>query len=349
VSTRAERATLAQIALAAGVSVSTVSKVVNGRPDVAPGTRSLVQQVLHDLSYQPRRVEGSRPPAVALLFHGPLMTYSLEILEGVLAAATDVEADVVVARVDVSAQAARRIHERAVTDWDAVIAVTTVAHELSVLSRAHVPTVVIDPVGAPQSDVVSVGSTNFAGGLTATHHLLELGHRRIAYLGGTPGAACNQARLQGFRGAMEAAGAHIGKGYTRSGNFEYNDGLIEGAALLELPQPPTAIFAANDEMALGILEAARSRGLRVPDDLSVVGFDDTEVARVASPQLTTVAQPLRRMGAVALRTALRLGAGEHIDSHHVELATELVVRGSTAAPPAELSAARTGTRPMKSA
>ena len=246
-------------------------------------------------------------------------------------------------------EAARRIHQRAVTDWDAVIAVTTVAHELSLLARAHVPTVVIDPIGSPQSDIVSVGSTNFSGGITATDHLLELGHRRIAYVGGTPGAACNQARLHGFRGAMETAGARIERGYTRSGNFEYNDGLLEGAALLDLPHPPTAIFAANDEMALGIVEAARTRGLRVPDDLSVVGFDDTEVARVASPQLTTVAQPLRRMGAVALRTALRLGSGEHIDSHHVELATELVVRGSTAAPPAELGAARTGRRRIKSA
>ena len=230
------------------------------------------------------------------------------------------------------------------TDWHAVIAVTTVAAELSVLSHAHVPTVVIDPVGAPQSDVVSVGSTNFTGGLAATHHLLELGHRRIGYVGGTPGAACNQARLQGFRGAMEAAGAPIVNGYTRSGNFEYHDGLVEGAALLDLPMPPTAIFAANDEMALGILEAARTRGLRVPDDLSIVGFDDTEIARVASPQLTTVAQPLRRMGAVALRTALRLGAGEHIDSHHVELATELIVRGSTAPPPDEARATRASKR-----
>ncbi len=269
---------------------------------------------------------------MALLFHGQLMTYSLEILEGVLAAATDVGVDVVVARTDIPGPAARRIHERAATDWQAVIAVTTVASELSVLSRARVPTVVIDPVGAPRSDVISIGSTNFSGGLEATQHLLDLGHRAIAYVGGTPGAACNQARLQGFRGAMESAGVPIRKGYTRSGTFEYDSGLIEGAALLDLAQPPTAIFAANDEMALGIVEAARTRGLRVPEDLSVVGFDNTEVARVASPQLTTVAQPLRRMGAVALRTALLLSAGERVDSHHVELATELIVRGSTTTP-----------------
>jgi LacI family transcriptional regulator len=329
VSTRTERATLAKIASATGVSVSTVSKVVNGRPDVAPITRSMVQQVLSEHSYERRRVDPSRTSGVALLFHGQLMTYSLEILEGVLAAATDVGVDVVVARTDIPGPAARRIHERAATDWQAVIAVTTVASELSVLSRAGVPTVVIDPVGSPRSDVISVGSTNFSGGLEATQHLLDLGHRAIAYVGGTPRAACNQARLQGFRGAMESAGVPIRAGYTRSGTFEYASGLVEGAALLDLPQPPTAIFAANDEMALGIIEAARTRGLRVPDDLSVVGFDNTEVARVASPQLTTVAQPLRRMGAVALRTALLLSAGERVDSHHVELATELIVRGST--------------------
>lgn len=332
---RAGRATLAQIASAAGVSVSTVSKVVNGRPDVAADTRALVQQVLDELAYEPRRVDGPRAPVVALLFHGPLMTYSLEILEGVLGAASDVDVDLVVARTDIAGLAQQRIQERAVADWQAVIAVTSAASELAALSRAGVPTVVIDPMGVPRRDVISVGSTNFAGGLTATQHLIDLGHRRIAHLGGTPGAACSQARLQGYRGAMEAAGLRVPKGFTRDGDFTYDTGLEQGAALLDASDPPTAIFAANDEMALGVLEAARTRGLRVPEDLSIVGFDDTEVARVASPQLTTVAQPLRRMGMAALRTAMRLGAGERVESHHVELATELVVRGSTA-PPAGL-------------
>lgn len=336
-SSRAERATLATIAAAAGVSVSTVSKVLNGRPDVASATRSHVQQVLHDLSYQPRRGDPPASRSIALLFHGPIVTYSLEILEGVLSEAIQADVDVVVARTDLSQEAARRIRERAGTQWQAVIAVTTAASELSALSRAHVPTVVIDPMGVPTADVISVGSTNFAGGLAATQHLLDLGHRRIAYLGGTASSSCNQARLQGYRAAMEAAGARIPKGYERDGTFEYEDGLVAGAALLELPQPPTAIFAANDEMALGVLEAARTRGVRVPFEFSIVGFDDTEVARVASPPLTTVAQPLRRMGSVALRTAMRLGAGEHVDSHHVELATQLKVRESTAPGPVELT------------
>jgi LacI family transcriptional regulator len=349
VATSSDRATLATIASAAGVSVSTVSKVVNGRRDVAASTRSHIQHVLDELAYVPRRGESPHTSRVALLFHGPLMTYSLEILEGILTAATDAGVDVVVARTDIAPhRAAQLIRERAVTDWQAVIAVTTAASELSVLSRAHVPTVVIDPIGAPQADVISVGSTNFAGGLTATQHLLDLGHRRIAYLGGTASAACNQARLQGYRGAMEAAGASVPKGYERSGEFCYEDGLVEGAALLDLPVPPTGVFSANDEMAIGILEAARARGMRVPEDLSIVGFDDTEVARVAAPPLTTVAQPLRRMGTVALRTAFRLGAGDHVDSHHVELATELIVRGSTA-PPGKLAAATNGRRRNRTA
>jgi len=104
-----------------------------------------------------------------------------------------------------------------------------------------------------------------------------------------------------------------------------------GAALLDRPPPPTAIFAAGDESALGAIQAARARGLRIPEDLSVVGFDDTDIAIMTSPQLTTVRQPLCEMGAVALRTARRLAAGEKVESRHVEPATELVIRGSTPA------------------
>ncbi len=344
-SNAAGRATLATIAAAAGVSVATVSKVVNGRPDVAPSTRSRVEHTLHEFGYEPRRGERPRADAIGLLFHGPLTTYSLEILEGVLAAANEAGVEVVIARTDIATgRSAQLIRDRSVDDWQAVIAVTTAASELSALSRAHVPTVVIDPIGTPGVDIISVGSTNFAGGLAATQHLLDLGHSRIAYVGGTPSAACNQARLQGFRGAMESARVRVPKNYVQSGHFMYEDGLVAGAALLDLPQPPTAVFAANDEMALGVLEAARTRGIRVPQELSVLGFDDTEVARVASPPLTTIAQPLRRMGSVALRTALRLGAGDHVDSHHVELATDLVVRESTAHPAAATATNGHGSR-----
>jgi len=216
-----------------------------------------------------------------------------------------------------------------------VIAVTSelTTDYLDALERVKVAIVVVDPLNLPRADVTSVGSTNFAGGFEAARHLLSLGHRRIGYVGGPATAACNQARMAGFRAAAEAAGAAVDPDLLTSGRFVFENGVAGGSALLDLPEPPTAIFAGSDEMALGVIEAARERDLRVPKDLSVVGFDDTQLARMASPPLTTVRQPLWEMGGVALRTALRLAAGETIESHHVELATRLVVRGSTAPAP----------------
>lgn len=331
------RATLATVADAAGVSVATVSKVLNGRRDVAPATRALVQDLLHSHDYVGRRVDPTRFPRVELIFHGDLNAYSTEILQGVVSAGTDPAVAVVVTQRPHGRQPRRPRPVVWASDLVAAgcQAVITVVNDLSpaeatALAKARVPLVVIDPVNLPDARVTSVGATNFSGALTATQHLLDLGHRRIAYLGGIAAAASNQARLQGYRGAMEAAAAPVPDGYVRTGNFIYQDGLAEGTALLALAEPPTAVFAASDEMALGVIEAARIRGLRVPEDLSVVGFDDTQLARLASPPLTTVRQPLREIGAIALQRALRLAAGEKVDSHHIELATELIVRGSTA-------------------
>lgn len=333
------RATLATVAASAGVSVATVSKVLNGRRDVAPATRALVQDLLHSHDYVGRRADPVRFPTVELLFHGDLNAYSTEIVQGVVDAGAELDVAVVVTLRPHGRRPARGrpvawASDLAAAGCQAVIAVVSelAPAEVTALARARIPLVVIDPVNLPDARVTSVGATNFLGGLAATGHLLERGHRRIAYLGGPAASACNQARLQGYRGAMEAAGAPIQDGYMRTGNFLYRGGVVEGSALLDLPEPPTAVFAGSDEMALGVLEAARVRGLRVPEDLSVVGFDDTQLARLASPPLTTVRQPLREIGAIALRRAMRLAAGEKVDSHHIELATELIVRGSTAAP-----------------
>ncbi|MEU1391057.1 MULTISPECIES: substrate-binding domain-containing protein [unclassified Nonomuraea] len=341
------RATLATVAASAGVSVATVSKVLNGRSDVAPATRSLVQSLLQQHDYvpaTPRRGEAGGPATVEVQFDDDLNAYSTEIIHGAIEAGDELETSVVVS--------IRKSHQRT-GGWArdlvaagrrALIVVTSelTGAQLGALTRARLPLVVIDPLNLPTTSVTSVGSTNFAGGLTATQHLLSLGHRRIAYIGGPPTSACNQARLHGYRAALEAAGAPEPPGYVRTAHFHYQDGLVNGASVLDLPEPPTAIFAGCDEIALGVMEAARSRGLRIPEDLSIVGFDDTQIARMASPQLTTVRQPLREMGRAALRTALRLAAGERIDSHHVELATELVVRGSTA-PAAPTEGRRPGT------
>jgi LacI family transcriptional regulator len=323
------------------VSVATVSKVLNGRDDVAPATRALVQDLLHEHDYVARRLRPAQSPTVELFFHGQLNAYHTEVLQGVVEAGAEAGVAVVVSvrprrqRSSGGKRPAAWARELAAAGRQAAIVVTSelTGADLTALSRARMPVVVVDPLNLPTARVTSVGSTNFAGGLAATQHLLDLGHRQVAYLGGPATAACNQARMHGYRGAMEAAGAPVPDAYVRTARFSYEHGIAGGAALLGLPQPPTAVFAGSDETALGVIEAARVRGLRIPVDLSVVGFDDTPVARLAAPPLTTVRQPLREMGAVAVRTALRLAAGEGVDSHHVELATELVVRQSTAPPP----------------
>ncbi|WP_188189913.1 LacI family DNA-binding transcriptional regulator [Nonomuraea sp. SYSU D8015] len=330
------RATLATVAASAGVSVATVSKVLNGRSDVAPATRSLVESLLREHDYvapPPRRADPVATDTVEVQFDGDFNAYSTEIIQGVVEAGAELGVGIVVSARKKADNPAAWARGLVAAGRRALLSVTS--HELTnqqitALARVQLPLVVLDPLNMPHARVTSIGSTNFAGGLAATQHLLSLGHRRIAYIGGPATAACNQARMHGYRAALEAEGVPVPPGYTRFGHFHYQDGLESGGAVLDLPEPPTAIFVGCDESALGVMEAARMRGLRIPEDLSIVGFDDTQIARMASPPLTTVRQPLREMGAVALRTALRLAAGEKIDSHHVELATELIVRGSTA-------------------
>ncbi|HET9138689.1 substrate-binding domain-containing protein, partial [Actinophytocola sp.] len=184
----------------------------------------------------------------------------------------------------------------------------------------------------PRDDVPSVGATTWNGGLSATRHLLELGHRRIAVITGPEYALCSRARLDGYRAALDAAGVPVDPALIRQGEFEIEDGLRHTEELLRLPDPPTAIFALNDGMAIGVYHAASLAGLRIPDDLSVVGFDDYDLDQWLVPPLTTVRQPLQEMGAAAARMALDLSEDLAPRGKRVELATELVVRGSTAPP-----------------
>jgi LacI family transcriptional regulator len=177
--------------------------------------------------------------------------------------------------------------------------------------------------------VPAIGATNWAGGLAATEHLTSLGHRRIGFVAGPPALLCSRARLDGYRAALDAAGIPMDEALVRPGDFYHESGFIGAGELMDLREPPTAVFAASDQMAFGVYEALRRRGLRVPDDVSVVGFDDLPEARWASPPLTTVRQPLTEMGMLAARTVLRLARGEQPDSPRVELATDLVVRDST--------------------
>ncbi|MHA6526037.1 LacI family DNA-binding transcriptional regulator [Tessaracoccus sp. G1721] len=336
------RPTLDLVAREAGVSKATVSKVLNHRPNIAAETRAIVEAAIQRLGYVPStgpRV-GSQLNQVNLVFDTLINVYSMQVLDAVVASAEELGIDVVV-NVLQHAPSARTapLSEAWVRDLGArgSAGVIVVTSELTAAQRrqfrqAGLSVVVVDPLNPLDGDTISIGSTNFAGGMQATQHLLDLGHRRIAYAGGPPNSAPSRERLQGYRNALEAAGVPLDGALVVQLGFTHEAGAEMAEELLGLDEPPTAIFAGCDASALAVLEVARRRGLRVPEDLSVVGFDDTYAAVSAAPPLTTVHQPIADIGRVALRTLLQLTKGEQPDSHHIQLATQLVVRESTAFP-----------------
>ncbi|GAA4097419.1 MULTISPECIES: LacI family DNA-binding transcriptional regulator [Actinomadura] len=332
------RPTLALIASEAGVSPATVSKVLNGRTDVAPATRERVEELLRSHNYAGpgggRRAR--RSGLIDLVLAGLDSPWAVEILRGVEAECAERGIGVVVSLVrEDDARPPSWQNLPALHHSDGVILVTSrmTRQQRRQLERAGVGLVLVDPVNLPDADIASVGATNWAGGLAATEHLLELGHRRIAMIGGPADMLCTQARVDGYRTALERAGVAVDRQLIRYGDFRHRGGFARTRELLALPDRPTAIFAGSDEQAMGAYEAARQAGLRVPEDLSVVGFDDLPTCEWMSPPLTTVRQPLEEMGRTAASKLLQLLDGRPLLSPRVELATELRVRHSTAPPP----------------
>jgi LacI family transcriptional regulator len=328
------RITLAAIAAAAGVSLPTVSKVVNGRPDVAPETRARVEALLDKHNYTRTGMRRHRRSGlVDLVFNGLDSPWAVEILRGAEDWCALHETGVAVSSVrHGNARPASWTSALASHDTDGVILVTSelTSAQLEQLRSAGIPLVVVDPVNPPPADLPSVGATNWAGGLAATEHLLDLGHRRIGAIAGPGDYLCSRARIDGYRSALERNGIEFDAGLVRNGDFRHEGGFARGGDLLDLPDRPTAIFAGSDQQAFGMYEAARQRGLRVPQDLSVVGFDDLPVARWVSPPLTTVRQPLAEMGRAAAQMLGDLIENIPLRSNRVELSTELIVRESTA-------------------
>ncbi|MER6349415.1 LacI family DNA-binding transcriptional regulator [Streptomyces sp. NPDC001595] len=332
--------TLAVVAREAGVSVPTASKVVNGREDVAPETRRRVTEALDRLGYvrRPRFDVTKTPRMVDLVVHSLDSSWSGAVLHGVEEAAYDAGLDVVVSAALARSRAGRP--ERGWLDKLAVRGSAGVLFNLAELTDSQytwleqhrIPFVMIDPVLEPPPGVVSVGAANWQGGVTATEHLLSLGHERIAVLTGRRRTLCSGARLAGYRSALASAGLPHRPEYVRHAGFDEAVARLCMLELLDLPQPPTAVFVCSDRMALGVYDALAERGLAVPDDISVVGFDDLPEARWAAPALTTVRQPLAEMAATALRLLVRMMDGERPESTRTELSTRLVVRASTAPP-----------------
>lgn len=326
---------MATIARLAGVSAPTVSRVINGQSGVALDTRRRVEEILRQHDY--RRPEGGSHTAILeLVFHALESLWALEIIRGVERVARDHQLAVVLTEMQGRLTPGRawteQVLARRPTGVIAVFSELTAGQQAQLATRS-IPLVALDPTGEPLHETPSVGATNWSGGLAATRHLLDLGHRRIAALTGPTQWPCCRARLDGYRAAMDAAGVPADPDLIRVSTLYVDGGLADGAALLARPDRPTAIVTANDLQALGVYEAARQAGIRIPEELSVVGFDDLSFTQWAGPPMTTVRQPLERMGATAARMVIELAAGRSLDQHRVELATTLVVRQSTAPPP----------------
>jgi DNA-binding LacI/PurR family transcriptional regulator len=331
---RRSTVTIARIAEMSGVSVPTVSKVINGRSDVAADTRRRVEAVIQEYRYQR---PGKAAPArlLELVFHELESAWAVEIIRGVEEVAREAGLAVVLSELQ-GRDSPRR-------DWVEALLARRPTGVISVFSglrpgqRAQlhsrdIPFVVVDPTGEPGHDTPSIGATNWSGGLSATRHLIDLGHRRIAVISGPETVLCSRARLDGYRAAMDAAGLPVDPALIRYGDFHVEAGFTQAQALLSGPDRPTAIFAGSDLQALGVYDAARQAGLHIPGDLSVVGFDDLPVARWIGPPLTTVRQPLVEMASAAARLVLQLARGETPDLTRIELTTSLVIRQSSAPP-----------------
>jgi LacI family transcriptional regulator len=335
---RAKRQTIRDIAELAGVSIATVSRVLNGRPDVAPQTRDAVLEVVRTHGFSTNRSASSLPrgrtglvgvtipivqaPYFAFILAGAAEALYEADLRGVLCPTQhehDREVDLL----------GRLMH--GTTDGALLMLPSETPDELRALRNFGYPFVVVDARAPLEDGIPAVTAANASGAKQATEHLLALGHRRIGVITGPRSWNASEERLIGHHAALAGAGEMPDSRLELEGDFEHASGFAAASRLLALSDPPTAIFAFNDDMAVGALRAARERGLRVPDELSVVGFDDSEQAPIVTPALTTVRQPLAEMGRMAVSLLTRLLEGQRLEALRVELATRLVVRGSAAA------------------
>ena len=334
------RLTVRDIARLAGVSVATVSRVANARPDVAPDTRDEVLRVMRSHGFTTNRsaraLSGGRTGLIGFTVPLPDQSYFAAILSGAAEALYEQDQRIVLCPTHHEHDREVTLLERLMggtTDGAIVLLPEESTEELLRLRDQGFPFVVADPRQALGDDVPVVSAAHLAGARAATDHLIALGHRRIGLITGTEGWVSTEERIHGYRTALAAAGLPFDPALLAGGDFTTGTGHRAGRRLLEADDPPTALFASNDNLALGAMQAALERGLRIPADISIVGFDDTEVARSVFPRLTTVRQPLAELGRTAVSLLNRLIDGQRVEALRVELGTRLVVRESTGPAP----------------
>jgi len=333
---RRARVTIRQVADIAGVSMATVSRVLNGHADVSAQTREAVQRVLREHGYQAmsrsRAVATGRVGIAVPMVHPP---YFAQILGGAAEALYEHDRQVVLCSTRHSRARELSLLDRLAggeADGAVLVLPEESGEELGALAALGFPFVVVDPRTEMPDGISVVCAAHSSGAVQASEHLLGLGHRRIGVISGPRDWLASQERLRGHIAALAGRGMLADPSYLRYANFRIDGGHEAALEFLDLPDPPTAIFAFSDSMAIGAAQAAAERGWRIPADLSVVGFDDTLEAAVTVPALTTVRQPLAELGRIAVSLLLRQLENRRLEPLRVELETKLVIRDSAAAP-----------------
>jgi LacI family transcriptional regulator len=325
--------TIQDVAQAAGVSVSTVSRVLNDKDDVAPETYEKVQSIIQEMGYTSslaaRSMRSRRTNVIGLIVPDVADSFSIQVMKGVNQAIFELDYDLIIytsGSIKKRSAAEREQYFVSLLNGsvtDGVIIVTPAATSFSTAA----PVVTIDPNNECPECLTVIG-TNHAGAMAAMEHLISLGHRRIGFIGGRPDLQSAQRRLQGYQDALRQANIPVDQDLIATGDFTTETGRLCARNLLSLSDPPTAIFAANDQSAMGTIEATCEMGLRVPEDLSVIGFDNIPEAAYYDPALTTIDQFIEEMGRVATGKLIDLIQGQPLESDLYKVPTQLVVRDS---------------------
>jgi LacI family transcriptional regulator len=338
-------ATIEDVARAAGVSAMTVSRVMNGGKNVRDSTRVRVQDAVDKLKYSPnsaaRSLAAGQPVHIGLLYANPSASYLSQFLIGALHAARHAGAHLSIEACESEdpgdqADAARRFAQG---DVDGVILPPPLSESkpiLAELASIRMPFVTV-AMAAPKAESLNVRIDDASAAAEMTRYLLGLGHRCIGFIKGHPHHVASIDRFRGFSEALAEAGLDVTEMPIEQGYFSYRSGLMATEKLLDRKDPPTAIFARNDDMGAAAISVAHRRGLNVPDDVSVVGFDDTMLATSVWPELTTVKQPISAMAEAAMELLiadLRSRQAKAVSKVHERvLAHALIIRESSAAPP----------------
>lgn len=329
------RVTLAHLASKLGVTKMTVSNVINSRPGVSPATRARVLEAIAESEYvvnvAARGLAGGKTNLIGLVVPRLGWPFVAEVVAGASHVAEAAGFDVAVFSTSDNGERERERVSLLRTLADGVFLVLPHSGEkqLRMLENSGMPLVTVSTLGAHR-----VWADSYHGAILATEHLLELGHTRIAHLVGPDQPSLGRdditERLAGYRDTLEWAGIAFDKALVVQGHFTHQGGYGATLELLDLPEPPSAIFASNDQSAFGALEAARARGVQVPEVLSIIGFDDIPASSVTYPPLTTIRQPLQEIGERAMGMLLELMNHSELSSSEILLPTSLVMRASTA-------------------